>query len=69
MNDADRLAYYRAERAHVADQIRRLDEGQRHFDLDEIGGRRETTAEYRANKQAEADMLDRMISAWERWGG
>lgn len=67
MDEDDRISVYERQREAALDVVNDIDEGHvEHFDLSHSGERIDITAEWRAQKVGEVEMLDRMIAAWKR---
>jgi hypothetical protein len=67
MDEDDRISVYERQREAALDVISDIDEGHvEHFDLSLDGERINITAEWRAQKIGEVEMLDRLIAAWKR---
>lgn len=65
-SDHERVAWYRQQREKALRAVERVDEGGvQHMDLDGPQAR-DVTTEWRATKQAQAEMFGRLIDAWER---
>jgi hypothetical protein len=67
MDDDERIDVYERQRETALGVITDIDEGNiEHFDLSNDGERINITADWRAQKVREVEMLDRMIAAWKR---
>jgi hypothetical protein len=67
MDEDDRISVYERQREAALDVINDMDEGHvEHVDLSPEGERISVTAEWRALKVREVEMLDRLIAAWKR---
>jgi hypothetical protein len=67
MDEDERIDVYARQREAALGVITDIDEGHiEHFDLSPDGNRINITAEWRAQKVREVEMLDRMIAAWKR---
>jgi hypothetical protein len=67
MDNDDRIAIYGNQREAALEVIRDIDVGHiEHFDFSPQGDRINITADWRALKVSEVEMLDRLITAWKR---
>jgi hypothetical protein len=67
MDEDDRISVYERQREAALDVIRDIDEGHvEHFDLSSGGERLNITADWRAHKVREVELLDRLLAAWKR---